>query len=248
MKKDKKKRQKINTNKLILVLLLALILTVGVIIFFQSSLFDLKEVTIKGSKELDTEKIISELGIVTNKNIFSYNTKEIKDEVIKNPYIKDCKIKLKLPKIMEISIEEITAVALLKDDNNYCYISSDGNKIEEIKDIDQNADKIIVDIDYINKDNTLEFENDETEKRLLYLLDCIDEKNITKQIYKANLREEHIINLITTNETKVIIPNDDNLDYNISRLSKILVDLQGKDKKNGTIDLTYSNYALYSPQ
>lgn len=248
MKKDKKKKKKINTNKLILVLMLVLMLTVGVLIFFKSSLFNLKEVTIKGSSELDVEQVISKLDIVKNKNIFSYNTKEIKDEIIKNPYIKDCNVKLKLPRTIEIFIEEIRAVALLKDGNNYCYISSDGTKIEDIKDIEENTDKIIVDIDYTNKDNTVEFENDETKKRLLYLLDCLDEKNISKQIYEINLRDEYIINLITRNKTKVIVPNDDNLDYNVSRLSKILVDLQGKNKKDGTVDLTYSSYALYSPK
>lgn len=248
MKKDKKKKKKINTNKLILVLMLVLMLTVGVLIFFKSSLFNLKEVIIKGSSELDVEQVIDELDIVKNKNIFSYNTKDIKYEIIKNPYIKDCKVKLKLPRTIEIFIEEIRAVALLKDDNNYCYISSDGNKIEDIKDIEQNTDKIIVDIDYTNKDNTVEFANDETKKRLLYLLDCLDEKNISKQIHDINLRDEYVINLITRNKTKVIVPNDDNLDYNVSRLSKILVDLQVKNKKDGTVDLTYSNYALYSPK
>lgn len=248
MKKSKKKKKKINTNKLILVLMLALMMTVGVAVFLKSNIFDLQEVTVKGNKELKSEDVISELDIIRNKNIFSYDSKSIKSTLIQNPYIEDVNIKLKLPSTMIISIKEITPVALLKDDNNYCYISSKGEKIVDVKDLDENTDKIIVDIDYVNKENSVEFENDEAEKRLLYLLDCIVDKNINKEIYEINLREEKVISLKTKDNTKVIIPNDDNLDYNVSRLGKILVDLQSKNKEDGTIDLTYSNYALYSPK
>lgn len=248
MKKSKKKKKKINTNKLILVLMLALMMTVSIAVFLKSNIFDLQQVTIKGNKELKTEDVISELDIIQNKNIFSYDSKNIKSTLMQNPYIEDVNIKLKLPSTMIISIKEITPSALLKDDNNYCYISSKGEKIVDIKDLDENTDKIIVDIDYVNKENSIEFENDEIEKRLLYLLDCVVDKNINKEIYEINLREENIISLKTKNNTKVIIPNDDNLDYNVSRLGKILVDLQSKNKKEGTIDLTYSNYALYSPK
>lgn len=245
---NKKKKKKINTNKLILVLMLALMLVVGAVAFLNSNVFDLQEVSIKGNKELDSEELLSELDIVKNKNIFSYDTKYVKEQLIQNPYIEDISIKLKLPGTMIISIKEITPVALLKNENSFCYISSNGDKIEDIKDIEENTDKIIVDINYTNKENSVEFENDETKKRLLYLLDSISDKNINKEVYEISYREENVINLITRNNTKVIIPNDDDLDYNVSRLGKILVDLKSKNKNNGTVDLTDSKYALYSPK
>ncbi|MGL4913804.1 MAG: cell division protein FtsQ/DivIB, partial [Romboutsia sp.] len=168
--------------------------------------------------------------------------------VIKNPYVEDAKIKFKLPRTMVISIEEITPVALLKNDNNYCYISKEGEKIENIQDLKENTDKIIVDIEYKNKNNEIEFENEDVKERLLYLLDCISEDNITKEIYEISFEGDNMINLATKNNTKVILPNDNSLEYNVSRLSKVLVDLKSKDKEEGIIDLTYSNYALYSPK
>lgn len=247
-KRDKKKKRKIHTNRLILILMMMLILVVGVGVFLKSSFFEMKNIVVEGNTHVKEDDLISELNIVQNRNIFSYNTKKIKEQMLKNPYVEDTKIKFKLPSTMVISIDEITPVALLKNNNTYCYISEEGEKIESIQDLSENTDKIIVDIEYENKNNEIEFENDEVKKRLLYLLDCISEDNITKEIYEINFEENRIISLVTKNNIKVIIPDDDNLDYNISRLSKILVDLKSKNEENGTVDLRYSNYALYSPK
>lgn len=245
--KNKKKKKRINTNKLILVLTFILMLIVTSGIFLKSELFDLKKVNVTGEKELSEDEIINQIGLSENKNIFTYDIGSMEKKLSKNSYVEDIKIKIKLPNTINIELKEKSIAAILKDDEKYCYMSKDGKIIDKIKGIDDNTDKIIVDINYNYKDDNIKFENDEIEKRLLYLLDSLYEKNIDKEVRKISFRENEVINLTTRNNTKVIIPNEDNLDYNVSRISKILVDLQSKNKKNGTVDLTDINYALYSP-
>lgn len=228
--------------------MMVLIFIVGVGVFLKSNFFEMKNIVVEGNIDVKEDDLISELNIVQNRNIFSYDIKKIKEQVVKSPYVEDAKVKFRFPGTMVILIDEITPVALLKNDNNYCYISKEGKKIESIQDLKENTDKIIVDIEYKNNNNEIKFENDDIKNKLLYLLDCISEENITKEIYQISFESDKIINLITKEDTGVIVPNDDNLAYNISRLSQVLVDLKSKNKKDGTVDLTYSNYALYSPK
>ncbi|MEF9991658.1 MAG: FtsQ-type POTRA domain-containing protein [Romboutsia sp.] len=245
--KNKKKRKKISIGKLMPILVFIFIATFGVAIFLNSSYFNLEKVEITGEKGLSEDEILESIDLAKNKNIFSYNTKAIKNKLIENPYVEDVNIKLKLPNTMNINVDEKRAIALLKNNENYCYISKDGEVLEKVEKIEKNNDKIIVDIDYNYNNEFVKFKNDESEKRLLYLIGCLDDKNIYDKIYEINLRDENITNIMTRDYTKVIISNDDKLDYNVSRLEKIILDLNAKNKKNGTIDLTYNNYALYSP-
>lgn len=246
---NKKKKRKIHTSRLVLILMMTLIFIVGIGVFLNSSFFSMRNIIVEGNSHLKENDLVEDLNIVYGRNIFTYDTKKIKEQVEKSSYIENAKIKFKFPGTMVISIDEITPVALLKNENNLCYISKDGKKIESIQDIKKNTDKIIIDIEYKNKNNNeIEFKNTETKEKLLYLLDCISSNSITKEIYEINLRKEKEINLKTKGNIEIIISNDNRVDYNISKLGKILVDLKSKNKEDGTLDLTYSNYALYSPK
>ena len=66
------------------------------------------------------------------------------------------------------------------------------------------------------------------------------------KVRKIEYNGDSDINLITKYGTTFIMENND-MKYNIYRVSKILVDLQSKNIKSGIVDLTYSNYALYRP-
>ena len=74
----------------------------------------------------------------------------------------------------------------------------------------------------------------------------IEENSLGLKVRKIEYNGDSDINLITKYGTTFIMENND-MKYNISRVSKILVDLQSKNIKSGIVDLTYINYALYRP-
>ena len=49
----------------------------------------------------------------------------------------------------------------------------------------------------------------------------------------------------TKDEINILLNNDEDLKYNISRLAMILVDLQNKNQKGGEIDLSIGKNAIY---
>ena len=244
MKKRKRKRRK---DKLIIVLTFILMVSLGAISLVKSSIFNLTKVEIIGNTNLKDDQIIDLEKLVTNKNIFTYNLKKIRKEIVNNPYIEDAQVKIKLPNKIVITVKEIDIVAVLFNGNEYCYIDSSGNLIEKINNLEENNDKIICSVDYTLSNNSITFKNQKEKDGILKVLNIIKSEYLEKEVKQIEYTNEDEINIITKYGTKFLIVDDKELEYNIARASKILVDLQSKKINDGIVDLTYSNYAVYKP-
>lgn len=244
MKKRKRKRRK---DKLIIVLTFILMVSLGAISLVKSSIFNLTKVEIIGNTTLKDDQIIDLEKLVTNKNIFTYNLKKIRKEIVNNPYIEDAQVKIKLPNKIVITVKEIDIVAVLFNGNEYCYIDSSGNLIEKINNLEENNDKIICSVDYTLSNNSITFKNQKEKDGILKVLNIIKSEYLEKEVKQIEYTNEDEINIITKYGTKFLIVDDKELEYNIARASKILVDLQSKKINDGIVDLTYSNYAVYKP-
>lgn len=246
MKKRKRKRKR-RKDKLIIVLTFILMISLGVISLVKSSIFNLTKVEIIGNTTLKDDQIIDLEKLVTNKNIFTYNLKKIRKEIVNNPYIEDAQVKIKLPNKIVITVKEIDIVAVLFNGNEYCYIDSSGNLIEKINNLEENNDKIICSVDYTLSNNSITFKNQKEKDGMLKVLNIIKSEYLEKEVKQIEYTNEDEINIITKYGTKFLIVDDKELEYNIARASKILVDLQSKKINDGIVDLTYSNYAVYKP-
>lgn len=221
--------------------------SLGAISLVKSSIFNLTKVEIIGNTTLKDDQIIDLEKLVTNKNIFTYNLKKIRKEIVNNPYIEDAQVKIKLPNKIVITVKEIDIVAVLFNGNEYCYIDSSGNLIEKINNLEENNDKIICSVDYTLSNNSITFKNQKEKDGILKVLNIIKSEYLEKEVKQIEYTNEDEINIITKYGTKFLIVDDKELEYNIARASKILVDLQSKKINDGIVDLTYSNYAVYKP-
>lgn len=246
MKKRKKRR--LNTGKVILVLSLVLMIITAIGVTVTSSMFDSKEVELVGNKELTKEEVIEILNISSNKNIFQYNINKMEKKLLEHNYIETVDIKRKFPDKLSITIKEKKEVAILINKNNYCYIDSNGEFLKKIQEVEDKNKVIVTDIEYnIDKNNKISFKDEENKKRLLYLLNDLQDKKIYDRMANINFQNDDIINMKTINNIEILLPKDNNIDYNISRISEVLIDLQNKNKKNGTIDLVSSRNVVYRP-
>lgn len=246
--KSLRKKVKINTSRLMIVLFFTLILVVGFYAFLNSGIFNIKNINIKGNDIIKDKDIINSLGIENNKNIFMHSTKKLEEKLLENPYIESVKISKDIPNLFTIEVKERKPVALLKNNDKYCYIDIKGKLLEIIPRIEDEEESIIVNIPYnINRNNDIEFKNEHMSKRLLYLLECVEKDNLSKKISNIEFKNNDTITIIAKEGIKVFLYNDEKISYNISRMSAILIELQNDNIKNGTIDLTYGDYALYRP-
>lgn len=246
--KTKIKKVRVNTGRLMIVLFFTLILVIGFYVFLNSGIFNIKNIEIKGNNRVKNEEIMECLGIENKKNIFMHSSKNLEEKLLKNSYIESVTIVKNMPNSLEINIKERVPVAILKNNDRYCYIDEKGNMLEILSDIDNENESIIVNIPYnINENKEIKFENEQMSKRLSYLLGCIQKNKAVKQLNNIEFQNNDIISIITKDGIKVTLHDDENLNYNISRMSSILVELQSDNIKNGTVDLTYGDYALYRP-
>ena len=244
----KKKKRKVNTGKMIILLSFILMLVIGMYAFINSSIFNIKNVDIQGNNRVSSDIIKKELGIKNNKNIFMYSTENAKEKLEKNKYIDSVIIKKVLPNELSVNIKEKEIIAVLKGDNGYSYIDKDGKVIDNVKELNDGEVAIILDVDYSIDDNgNVEFKNEEMKKGILYLLECIKDNNLNKKINKIDYKKNGIINMYTKEGIHIILNNNQEIKYNVSRTREILIDLQSKNAKSGVIDLTTGGYAVYRP-
>lgn len=244
----KRRKKKKKTDRVIIVLVFVLMISLGSIAFLKSSIFNLGKIEIIGNKDLKENEVVDLESLMTNKNIFTYNLKGIKNEILENPYVEDAQVKIKLPNKIIITVDEVEVVALLSNGKDYCYIDDKGNLIKKIDNIEENSDKIVFSTEYsIENGQVINFKSEENKKSILNLISALKGEHLEKEIVKVEYTNDSKLNLESKIGAKFLLINDDNLNYNIARTSKILLDLKNKNIKDGVVDLTYSNYAVYKP-
>ncbi len=246
MQKNKKKITKINTSKVVIAFSFLLIIVISLYTLLNSDTLNSKNIKIKGNKYVKSDDIIKILDINDDKNIFRYNIKDMENKLLTNKYIDKVKIKRILPNTLDIDIIETEIVGTLYNKKEYCYIDIQGNFIDKVDEDIKDSNIITVHVDYeLTNQQYIKFKNEENRKELLYLLENIKKESIYKKIDKIDMTKTNTLNMYTKDNTTILLNIDEDLQYNISRLSKILLDLQNKKQKGGEIDLSIDKYALY---
>ena len=236
--KNKKRKVKIRINRLITLLLFVFMVCFGSIVFLKSDFFSLRNIEIENNNILTKSDIKQLSKIKSGKNIFMYDLKKIESNIKQSAYIEDVSVKRKFPKSLIIRIEEKKILCVLKDKNkNYYYLDKNLNCIDKIKEESIKNNYLIVEMD---------FENQNDKKYLTTLIDNINEQGLNNRINYINFTEKNQIYMKVDEKIEVIISKDKNIDHNISKLTKILVDLDKQNIHHGKIDMTFSKYVLYN--
>lgn len=240
-----KKRRKINTNKLMGILFFSLLLTLGTCFFLKSDFFFLKQVLINNNKYLSKEDVNKLLNLEENKNIFFYDLTKLENKVKESAYVKDCEIKRKIPNKLIVNVKEKNIIGPLYNGKSYCYIDDKGIFVDELKDIKNND--VVIAISYTLNNETLKFDNENDKDKLITLYKKLDEENILLQIKTVNFTKEKEIIMNGKTGLTICLNKDNNIEKNIVKLSKVMIDLQNRKELYGKVDFTYDNYLLYSP-
>lgn len=239
-----KKRKRINAYKLIRILFFSLLLIICTCLFLNSDLFNIKEVVINNNKNISRKEINKLLNIDKEKNIFSYDLEKLEKKVEGNNYIKECHIKRKLPNKLIVEIQEKNIIGPLYNNKSYCYIDDKGKLIDEKKDLED--DSFIINVDYSIRNNKVKFTNNDKEV-LLTLIRNLKEENILRSLSTIDLNDISTINMKCKSGLTINLNKDEKIDKNITKLSRVLIDLRNRKQTYGSVDFTCSTYILYKP-
>ena len=146
-KNEKKKRNQKNKKKMSIltkIILIIIVLMIGLILFCNTPVFDVKEITIN----INNNNVLTELGIKElsqidiGQNIYSINKRKLADLIKSNPYVGSVKIKKSLPNKVKIEIEERSIKFQLQHDNTYIYVDNQGYILEEVE---EKKDVLVID-------------------------------------------------------------------------------------------------------
>lgn len=256
-KTNKKSKENIKVKKVVLQEKKSskkvIILTIGIIIaivliatsyyVLKTPKFNISAISVSGNSKMNIDEIIANSGVNLGDNVISSFLKVDKEKIKSLPYISDVKVSIKFPSELSIKVAERESVyyAYDKEKNVYYRLDGYGIILEVCDRIDLKNNELLVngitfdtevklgtkinDIDY---SKILVFEN--IEKKFY---DTFPEQHITKVSFENSLTKIYL-----NDKIEVILPNDTNLQYNLTFLKEILSKVV--DAK-GTIDMTKDN-------
>ena len=129
---EKIKIQKKRVIKILGAMILLVTLLIGGIVWFLlSPVFNIKSIEVTNNTHVSTQEITSASQIQINENIFKYSNKEIRQNILTNPYIESVKIKRNIfTKMIRLEVKERVATLMLEYGNSYVYIDNQGNILE----------------------------------------------------------------------------------------------------------------------
>ncbi|MCM0650412.1 FtsQ-type POTRA domain-containing protein [Clostridium swellfunianum] len=112
-----------------------LLISVLVTLCLKLTYFNVSNIKIINNSIVNSDEIENMVKDIIGTNIFYLNLKNIRTNVLKNPYILKADIKRKLPNTIVVSVSERQAVFYGKRDNNFLIIDKNGIVLEEKDDI-----------------------------------------------------------------------------------------------------------------
>ncbi|MBC8590709.1 cell division protein FtsQ/DivIB [Wansuia hejianensis] len=222
----KNKRRKIIFNMALFITLF----TLSTLFMFNSQLFNIKNIEVKGNNILSKDEIINISGISKGENIFKMKRSTTIERINSLPYIKEAYIKRKIPNTILIDIIERQEKMLIKNISMFLTVDQDGYILNQVESEVENLPIIIgLDVDkVVPGDNVfagIEYKN---------LIDFIDEGNnigLLDQIKEIDLSIAKDINILLNNGIHIAFGTLDDVEYRLRLLNEILKDIEKKDLK-----------------
>lgn len=126
-KKERVAKRKLRRVKALTVLAIIAILGILVIFALKAPVFNVTEVEVSGNHYYSDDEIINMADCSEDVNIFTgIDPGDIRDRLMKDPYMSQVKVKRKLPGTIEISINERRQIAGIVYGSGYVVIDNDG--------------------------------------------------------------------------------------------------------------------------
>ncbi|MDD2189439.1 MAG: FtsQ-type POTRA domain-containing protein [Eubacteriales bacterium] len=239
VRKKRKRKKKHYLLKFVILLALA----TGLYFFFSSSMFDIQKITVEDNSHYTTEQLISLAGAKTGENLFDASLSKMKEKLLADPYIKNVKLKKRLPAEVVISVEERKEDAAVPYGSRYILIDSEG-MVLRISDVEP-AITLLTGMVVINMEpgTPLEVEQNALLTDTLKLLQQAKEHELYfKKIDISNLViKAHIYDQLICEGTA------ENIMDNLDSLQDVLYDLYTKGIERGVIKMGSDEYFSFSP-
>lgn len=126
-----KQARKKKANRRLIFYLFIFFFLVTIIVYLQTPLSDIKNISIHGNNLLEEEEILEMSGLEISQNIWAINKRKIKKRLDKHPLVKEVSITRQLPWEITVNLTEYQHIGYIKKKKSFYPILSDGTVIME---------------------------------------------------------------------------------------------------------------------
>lgn len=91
-----------------------------------------EKIVIRGNKYLSEEEIIRKMQLGKGDSILGTSSRELREKIIRSPWIEDVIIRKELPNTVMVNIVEVEPFAILRKESNLYLIGDDGHVLERL--------------------------------------------------------------------------------------------------------------------
>lgn len=128
-----KKARKRRANRTLAFLVILFLLLVGLIVYFQSPLSHVGDITVRGNDYYSPEHIVAQSGLTNETNIWQMKKKQIIHELEALQQIKSAQLVVQAPNKVVIEIVEYERLAYVMEGNYFCPVLENGEIFSEDK-------------------------------------------------------------------------------------------------------------------
>lgn len=247
IKRQKQRKKMMKRRRITFFTVLALIL-ISIVIFF-TPLFNIKNVNITGNQKVETAQIKQIIGSVEEENLFRLSKRKIIENIKEVPYVDSAQIKKKIfPVGINVNIVECVPVGYIQQNESYIVLDKNFKVLEISEAPVENAAQILG----IGVTTSIEgavITTDDAEKLATVSGVCqrlIDDGIISK-IGTINFEDMNNITFNYENRLDVICGSVVDFSKKIGMFQKAISSSKLTDNSRGTIDISISGKAIYTP-
>lgn len=244
-RKRQLKKKRVRFTVFCICMLLLLMLAASAVVFL-TPWFHVAQVTVVGNSQVESADLIAASGIRKGESIFAFRMDRVEENLLKVPYIKSVSSKRKLPKTVEIRVEESHAVASLEHNAMQICIDENGEAVYAGAMPPEGLISVQgMKIEGYTLGEPLQPENATQMETLLELLRVAEENGCYSGIHSVDLSQAE--NLRFTYGQGLTVLCGDNYDLSRKILTFMAVVSELPENAKGEIDLRISGKGYYRP-
>jgi len=212
-------------------------LVFGYLYLISHPYFAIREINVRGCKELTEKEILTAAAVRTRQNIFAVSPKDVQEKIRANPWIKEVSVGRELPDRLIIDLKERNAVSLVKKDNGFYIMDFDGITFKKLELTDDMDLPILT--GYQGKGEESRILLMRTMELLRHLATKNDYPNI-KNVSEINGNERYGLSVFT-NSGLCLFLGFDNYESKFKRLLPVMADLERRNLKTGHLYIDLSD-------
>jgi cell division protein FtsQ len=238
--RKKKKRKK---KRYLLKMTICAALAAGVYMLMTSALFDIQAISVENNEHYTSAQIIDMSGVHVGDNAFQVSMGDVKRRLVQDPYIRGVKTRRQLPSTLVIHVSEREEAAFLRHGGQFVIIDEDGLALSVV-----GVEPLLTELASLTVTGAEAGQAVAVEQNAAFA----DTLSLMKEAKKNELyfKKINISNIIIRAYVYDHLICEGAPAYffeNMTSLKNVLMDIEAKGLKRGTVKLGGDGYIAFQP-